>query len=313
MNDLAIAERLWRVGENDFQFHSHHSYWESLVEVFGWDRLSIDFDTHVDAIQYESDANGVSVEAHITTAKEEFKRVSVFRSRYVIVTVPLSILKANRIRFTPPLPSPTTEAIHRLGMDAGIKIHIGFRERFWGEHVCEITLRTTSAFVWDAGFFKDRQRWSDNQPEVKKEKEKQRQAQVEKAGEGLYVLVCMITGRHAEEMSSTLISDDEKVTCLLSELDSLYEGAATRSLCQPTSLVHVQDWSKEPFIEGCYSYPTLGSYRSVTDNDRIDLSKAIANRLWIAGEAASLYHPATVLGAMEAGQRAAQEILTALL
>ena len=49
----------------------------------------------------------------------------------VIVTVPLGVLKAGSIAFTPPLPSATQNAIDVLGYGTLDKIYLQFDEVFW--------------------------------------------------------------------------------------------------------------------------------------------------------------------------------------
>lgn len=49
----------------------------------------------------------------------------------VIVTVPLGVLKQDRIRFAPPLPRAKRAAIKRLGMGTLDKIYLLFEEPFW--------------------------------------------------------------------------------------------------------------------------------------------------------------------------------------
>eukprot|EP01116_Phalansterium_solitarium_P021841 TRINITY_DN696_c0_g1_i2.p1 TRINITY_DN696_c0_g1~~TRINITY_DN696_c0_g1_i2.p1 ORF type:complete len:382 (-),score=111.94 TRINITY_DN696_c0_g1_i2:451-1596(-) len=49
-----------------------------------------------------------------------------------IVTVPLGVLKAGSITFSPPLPAPKTLAIERLGYGAIEKVVLVFNEHFWG-------------------------------------------------------------------------------------------------------------------------------------------------------------------------------------
>ncbi len=341
MHSLAVSERLWRVGEKDFVLRNGHSYWDTLCEVFEWnDRILnrrsqcgspahiVQYNTCVTAINYTDES------VLITTASPNSPpemASSVHRCRRVIVTVPLTMLKQRRILFTPPLPESTQRAIDRIGMDnAGMKIHIGFRERFWGERVHEITLKTTTAFAWDPSFYRDNSRVEAREKERRGKKDTKRNSKEKvnakkirptgsksdlatSSGEetcseppsALHVLVFMITGSTAEELSK--LTDDQKATLLLKELDELFNGAASHYF-EP-SLVHVQDWGREPFIAGCYSYPSPSSYSSAVDNDRIELSKAIVERVWIAGEAVALFHPATVLGAMESGKCAGENII----
>ena len=68
---------------------------------------------------------------------------------------------------------------------------------------------------------------------------------------------------------------------------------------------YVHDWRHDPFSHGAYSYVPVNGLAA----QKI-LSQPIENRLFFAGEATSIGHIGTVHGAIQSGQRAAQEILT---
>ena len=288
MKSLAVSENLWSVGEKDFLVRN--SYWDTLITTFNWERIvaeNVLMNHAVTEIDYSAEAS-TSGKGGKRIVRVSCQNGAHFTCHGVIICVPLSMLKQRRINFQPTLPVRSERAIDRLQIDAGMKIHLAFTEVFWGAKVCEITLTSIRAFAWDAGFFKDGRNQQPSSPPPRK-----------------FVLVFMITGRAAERFSA--LPDEIKVQEILAELDQAYAGAASRSFDR---LVSVQDWTREPFIEGCYSYPAPGTYRSARDNDRVDLSRSVQNCLWFAGEAAALYHPATVLGAMESGKRAAEELHT---
>src|SRR5205823_8412986 len=70
---------------------------------------------------------------------------------------------------------------------------------------------------------------------------------------------------------------------------------------------YLHDWRHDPFSRGAYSYVPVNGL----DAQKI-LSQPIDNRLLFAGEATSIGHIGTVHGAIQSGQRAAQEILNTL-
>ena len=49
----------------------------------------------------------------------------------VIITVPLTVLQANDLQFTPALPEAKITAIKNIGMGAGMKVVLVFNRRFW--------------------------------------------------------------------------------------------------------------------------------------------------------------------------------------
>jgi monoamine oxidase len=68
----------------------------------------------------------------------------------------------------------------------------------------------------------------------------------------------------------------------------------------------VQDWGSAAYTLGAYSYPKVETFLSAEDNKRRDLKAPVANnRIFIAGEATHETHPATVVGALHEGERAA--------
>ena len=66
---------------------------------------------------------------------ESFVKVSTnngsFTADVVLVAVPLGVLKANDITFSPPLPEQKQLAIERLGFGTMFKIFLYFKECFW--------------------------------------------------------------------------------------------------------------------------------------------------------------------------------------
>ena len=61
---------------------------------------------------------------------------AVLRARRAIVTLPLGILKAGEVTFTPELPARKLAAIKHLEMGVLDKV------RFWLIEICEVTLET---------------------------------------------------------------------------------------------------------------------------------------------------------------------------
>lgn len=193
----------------------------------------------------------------------------------VIVTVPLSILQANDIQFTPSLPETKLTAIRNIGMGAGIKVALVFNRRFWEANTGSIYTSGSVPEYW-----------------------------VSSAGRSTssFVLSGFVTGERAEALSgqtSTVIIQN-----LLKELDTIYgKGTATASLTN----AKVMDWGKEPFIKGAYSFPIPNGGGLLT---RQTLSQPIQRKVYFAGEATHYGgHSGTVHGAMESGRRAVEELL----
>jgi monoamine oxidase len=68
--------------------------------------------------------------------------------------------------------------------------------------------------------------------------------------------------------------------------------------------VLIQDWAKDPFARGAYSYVLVDGAGA-----RQTLAQPLADTLFFAGEATSVDDSGTVAGALSSGQRAAREAL----
>lgn len=86
----------------------------------------------------ESDIHLNTIVTEIT--KESNNTVTVatengdkYTSKYVIVTVPIGVLKANAIQFSPALPAPVSSAIENLGVSKLGKVYFEFDTVFWPE------------------------------------------------------------------------------------------------------------------------------------------------------------------------------------
>lgn len=204
----------------------------------------------------------------------------------LIITVPLSILKAGDIQFNPTLPEEKLLAMDKLGMDPGLKIFMRFSENFWGDP----TGSTTDTFYlgglipkftvpgWGREHkFNDDRIFFNN------------------------VLVGVVNGSVAQSFSEI---GGSAVTFALQELDEAFNGQASRFLTES----FVMDWSKENFIKGAWSYP-----KADAGNARNVLAAPIDDRIFFAGEAThTMGHYGTVHGAMETGYRAAFEVLKSI-
>jgi len=232
------------------------------------------FDPVLGTIQYNKVVNAVAYTAGGVTVN--CADGSIYTADKCVITVPIPILKEGSITFSPPLPSEKVNAINTLDMGAGMKLFLKFSTNFWGSDIQDITVDGYSTFLWAPGL--DKSTGTNN------------------------VLICFIMGANAEYMSSL---DAGAMDVAIAELDALFDGAASANFVEG----FIQDWSKEPYIKGAYSFPAPNTYTTETDTTRLDLATPIDCALFFAGEATSNHHPATVHGALESGARAAAEIL----
>ena len=187
----------------------------------------------------------------------------------VIITVAIPILKDGDITFEPALSNEKTEAFSKIGMGQGAKVFLKFNNRFYNGSI--LSGINGSKFV-DAPYGKNS---SDN------------------------VLLTSYFGERAEYFNTK--TESEIVSELLAELDIMFNGAATQSYQD----VIIQNWGKEPFIRGAYSYQTVG-----IGNAREVASSPVGGKLFFAGEAFHLTGAYQIIdGAAETGYLAAKEII----
>jgi lysine-specific histone demethylase 1B len=192
----------------------------------------------------------------------------------VIVTVPLKILQNGMIRFTPELPTHKKDAISSLGMEAGMKVFMKFNSNlFRGQN---ISGGAYGPHYYDASFGKE-------------------------GAES--ILALFVTGDNAQTLSD--MDGGQRISVLLQELDAMTDGQA--SLAYSGSAM-TQDWTKEPYIQGAYSFAIVG-----TGNARSVLAESVDDKVFFAGEATNdVGHPSTVHGALETGLREANKVLELL-
>jgi len=189
----------------------------------------------------------------------------------VIITVPLKVLKNKYITFEPKLPLSKRKAIDKIGMEAGVKVFLKFSTNFFaGKSVSGAKI---GPFYYDASYGK-----SSSTP----------------------ILGLFATGNKAQKIS--VMTEATAVQFILKELDQIFKDKATANY---TGEYLIQDWTKEPFIGGAYSYATVGM-----GNAREKLAASVKNKLFFAGEATHLKgHNSTVQGALETGKREANKVL----
>ncbi len=304
MNDY-IAEELGVV-EGDRSWHIYEGWigaeWGSSIKDYGMKSMAVSenlwltgeknfaldddylailntlwFSSILDTIEYNKQVTAVEYAA--STVNISCADGSVYTADKIICCVPLSVLKDGDLTFSPALPAINQSAIDTMKMGHGMKIILKFTEPFWGDDVYDITFKNYPTEAWAPGLIR--------------------------TGATNNVLMCFCMGERAEYLSSL---GDDAIATVLAELDALFEGAATEKFVE----AFIQDWIKEPFIKGSYTYPAPGTYNSATDSRRLDLAMPVDCKLFFAGEATNNHHPSTVHGALESGARVAAEVLECL-
>lgn len=200
----------------------------------------------------------------------------------VVVTVPLTILKAGDIAFNPSLPSDKFQALSNMEMDASIRVLLDFKLNFWGMESGFLYGGVQSPEYLNAGL---------GRSETSK------------------TLSLTVNGTKAAALS--LLGKDI-IPVLLNEIDDIYDGKASLNIRKDLnnniiSVIH--DWSKEKYIKGGVAYlkPEGSSV------DRVNLGLPINDKVFFAGEATdSKGEAGTINGALLSAVRAANEVIAAL-
>lgn len=205
---------------------------------------------------------------------------SEFSGDAILITVPLGCLKAETIKFSPPLPQWKYLSIQRLGFGVLNKVVMEFSEVFWDDSIDYFgaTAEETNERGWCFMF------WN-----VKKTV-------------GAPVLIALVVGKAA--IDGQKMSSSDHVNHALFVLRKLFGETAVPD---PVASV-VTDWGQDPYSYGAYSYVAVGS--SGEDYDL--LGRPVENCLFFAGEATCKEHPDTVGGAMMSGLREAVRIIDIL-
>ncbi len=195
----------------------------------------------------------------------------IFNAKYGIITLPLGVLKSGKVEFSPPLPDRKQEAIKNLGMGVLNRVYLKFSEVFWDDTQ---TLEYIS---------KNKGEWC------------------EWVNFDTIIKQPILLGFNAGDFGTKIeeYSDQEIIKSAMEVLRTIYED-----IPDPLDSI-ITRWHQDEFSYGSYSYVKVGA----TPEDYDNLSQAIDNKLFFAGEATSKEYPATVHGAFLSGKRVAKEII----
>jgi monoamine oxidase len=201
---------------------------------------------------------------------------AAFSADAAIVTLPLGVLKAQAVRFTPPLPATKVLAIQALGMGVLNKCYLRFDKAFWPTDVDWLEQVSGATLGWT--------QWV---------------SFVRAAG--LLVLLGFNAGQHGRDMEA--LSDADTVASAMLTLRSLF-GA---QIPEPLDF-QVTRWGSDPFALGAYSFNALGAKPGMRD----DLAAPLGGRVFFAGEATMRHDFSSAHGALLSGQRAAAQLQHAI-
>ena len=225
-------------------------------------------------------AHGARLRIDFAVRAGEWKRGQVlvkgdsfaFRAKHAVVTLPLGVLQANQVRFSPSLKAKR-DALARLASGPVIRVAMRFHTRFWEARAPEIAffhvpqapfptfwtplpMRAPLLTAWAGG------------PKAAR-----------------------LTGRSKERLAAAAVHT----------IEAAFHKEKPR---EQLDSVLVQDWQADACARGGYSYVLVGGERA-----RERLAEPLEDTLFFAGEATDTDEAGTVAGALRSGERAAREVL----
>ncbi|MCA9997014.1 MAG: FAD-dependent oxidoreductase [Anaerolineales bacterium] len=194
----------------------------------------------------------------------------------IICTLPLGVLQAGTVTFTPSLPAAHQEAIDTLQMGLLNKCYLRFPTAFWPTDVDWLEYVPTEKGQWAEWVSFAR---PSGQP--------------------------ILLGFNAADFGREIEAweDEEIVESAMETLRTVFGD----DIPDPTDY-QITRWASDPFAYGAYSFNPLGS----TPEMRDQLAQSVGSRLFFAGEATERSYHGNVHGAYLSGVRAAEEVETAL-
>jgi monoamine oxidase len=203
-----------------------------------------------------------------------------FKAPRAVITLPLGVLKANSVVFSPSLPEKQ-KAMSFLEMGPVVRVSLCFATKFWQS---EPEMADVSFLFTDDPEFPTW--WTSNPlpyPIL--------------TGWAAGPNAAVHTGRSQDE----ILQSSVRALARILELDEA-------KLRQQLTGTYVHDWQQDPFSRGAYSYASVGGFDAARA-----LAAPVADTLYFAGEAANFEgYNGTVHGAMASGDRAAREMLRAV-
>ncbi len=201
---------------------------------------------------------------------------TISEADYVVVTVPLGVLKANKIEFSPALPSAKQTAINKIGMNCVNKFLLTWDSAFWDD----------VQYISYTPEIRDKFNYFVN---VKK---------FHPTVNALMTFAYANYGRQTETMS-----DSEIISEIMAHLKDIYGN----SIPNPTKMLRTK-WQTNENSFGAYSYTAVGTEMKHFD----DLAEEVSDKLFFAGEHTNADYFSTVHGAYLSGLREADKIIALL-
>ncbi len=198
---------------------------------------------------------------------------TVSEADYVVVTVPLGVLKSGNIEFVPALPSAKQNAIQKIGMNCVNKFILTWDTAFWDN----------TQYICYTPEVKDKFNYFVN---------------VKKFHPSVNALMTFAYADYARQTET--MADAQLINEIMTHLRDIYGT----NIPNPTNMLRTK-WQANENSFGAYSYTAVGTEIKHFD----DLAEEINDKLFFAGEHTEADYFSTAHGAYLSGIREANKII----
>lgn len=208
---------------------------------------------------------------------------TIIESEQAIITLPLSLLQSDAVKFSPPLKAKKA-CLDQLAMGHSQRLVFGFKTVFWESITVDGKSLAQLNFIdADDGPFRT---WWTLHP----------------------LRAPILVGWNAGPDVIQNATLDELSAIAISKLSSIF-GISVSAIEEEMVACHYHDWSADPYALGVYSYSMKGGIEAPRS-----LSQPIEDTLFFAGEATDFEgNSGYVHGAIASGVRAAREVLSSTI
>ena len=226
-------------------------------------------------------AIGLNVQLNQKVTKIDYSNTKILVSHngtvteadYVLLTVPLGVLKANKIDFVPSLPNTKQNAIQKVGVNCVNKFLLTWETAFWDDE----------QYICYTPDIKDKFNYFVN---VKK---------YQPTVNALMTFAYADKARQTENMTDQQIIEE-----IMTHLRDIYGN----NIPYPKNILRTK-WQTNEYSYGSYSYTAVGTEMRHFD----DLAEEIDDKIFFAGEHTEIDYFSTAHGAYLSGIREADKII----
>lgn len=226
-------------------------------------------------------ANGLNIQLNQRVSKIDYSNTkikithneTVTEADYVLVTVPLGVLKSDNIQFIPVLPTTKLNAIQKIGMNCVNKFLLTWNTKFWDNE----------QYISYTPIIKDKFNYFVN---------------INKIDPSVNALMTFAYADYARQTET--MSDAQIINEIMIHLKDMYGN----SIPNPTNMIRTK-WQTDENSFGAYSYTAVGTKMQHFD----DLAEEINDKLFFGGEHTEADYFSTAHGAYLSGLREADKII----